>query len=113
MGESADRYVIDWDATLRRSGMKRDVEVLYEPPPKKEADEMWARAAGARVEPAFIHGQWWITAPVDLKGVKRHPECSQVLWAVEGSVKEMDAQGLFTTLPEPQHWKQENQCPIT
>lgn len=96
-----------------------------------EPDEMFAsvgkRANGlpyARVEPQWRQGNWYIVAPADLKGVESgNPDWEMCFDKVDDAVENLrmrtrDKQGniyagAWESLPNPGHWKQGRDCPIS
>lgn len=95
-----------------------------------ERDEMHALvgetisgAPYARVEPQWREGHWFISAPADLKNIEtRDPTWNFCFEKVDRAVAKMgdpiDEWGnvqssTWETLPDPGHWKQDRDCPIS
>lgn len=69
--------------------------------------------SGARVEPHWMGGEWWLTAPVDYKGLEKMPQQWQQakLNRVDDAVQELDDTGRIPNLPQYYHAGKE--CPIS
>jgi len=100
-----------------------------------EAD-FWVGAGtpAARLEPTWIGGEWYLVAPVDLKGLENSDKTNgfpirressdgarefrdeqqrrhfqNELRVVDGAAHQMESQ---INLPPPRHWKEHKNCPI-
>mmetsp|Transcript_100175 Transcript_100175/g.192176 ORF Transcript_100175/g.192176 Transcript_100175/m.192176 type:complete len:361 (+) Transcript_100175:83-1165(+) len=66
-----------------------------------------------RVEPSWMDGAWYLTAPVDFKGMEQYPDRQfDMLNTVDDAVKELEEKRQLPPLPPPRHWKEHKSCPI-
>jgi len=75
----------------------------------------WFRAGtpAIRVEPHWKDSQWYITAPVDLKGIQHLPQEQRedFLYSTDYHVASMDDAGKLPALAHPHH--EGKSCPIS
>mmetsp|Transcript_31461 Transcript_31461/g.73488 ORF Transcript_31461/g.73488 Transcript_31461/m.73488 type:complete len:426 (-) Transcript_31461:97-1374(-) len=76
-------------------------------------DGFWIKAGDRRVEPHWMDTQWWLTAPVDFKGLERLDYTSQqnALDLTDYTVRVMDNEGQLP--PLPRYYHEGKECPIS
>eukprot|EP00747_Dinoflagellata_sp_TGD_P178714 gnl/TRDRNA2_/TRDRNA2_28170_c0_seq1.p1 gnl/TRDRNA2_/TRDRNA2_28170_c0~~gnl/TRDRNA2_/TRDRNA2_28170_c0_seq1.p1 ORF type:complete len:238 (-),score=41.90 gnl/TRDRNA2_/TRDRNA2_28170_c0_seq1:62-736(-) len=85
--------------------------VSYAAPPVVYSSPAYQHEPSVRLEPHWMDSEWWLTAPVDFKGLHELPPdvAQRALDRVDNTVRRMDLEGRLPRLPAPPWYLPEQQ----